>query len=302
MTSTGTVDFDALFARIAGELPGDLLSHLYVAGSLAAACHYSGSLGTSGVKTKDADLVIHPAGDTESARSIAQRLLEAGWRRKEDCYPSAMAEPVEDLRAIRLYPPTHDEYFVEFLNLPGATQHGKSWLAVELHDGWYGVPSFEFLSLTSIDRETANNGLDYAAPAMMALANLLSHPRLGVARIGTPIQGREVLRSSKDLGRVLAFAWLEGRAGTEDWAARWQNALQRCFPSRWQELAARAGSGLRELLEDDGAMEEAFHSCVYGLLAGKGVTLEQLRVAGKRFLVDVVEPFEEVGAGFDDSV
>ena len=85
MSSTVAVDFEALFAKIAGELPADLLGHVYVAGSLAAVCHYAETLGRGGVKTKDADLVIHPAGDSESAKSVAERLLAAGWRRREGC-------------------------------------------------------------------------------------------------------------------------------------------------------------------------------------------------------------------------
>ena len=34
------VDHQKLFARIAGELPPDLLEHVFVAGSLAAAYHF----------------------------------------------------------------------------------------------------------------------------------------------------------------------------------------------------------------------------------------------------------------------
>ena len=290
MNAGTTVDAEALFARIASELPADLLAHVYVAGSLAAACHYSAVLGTRAVKTKDADLVVHPARSLESVRGIAESLLAAGWRRREDCTPNATPEPVADLRAIRLYPPSHEEYFVELLNVPVADQHGQRWLAVELDDGWYGVPTFEFLSLTLFERERFDNGLEYATPAMMALANLLSHPTVGTAVTSTPIEGQTVLRSAKDLGRVLALAWLEGPAGVERWLERWLRALQYCFEERWRELAARAGSGLRELLSDDDALEQAFHSCVYGLLAGRGVSLEQLRVAGERLLADVIEP------------
>jgi hypothetical protein len=286
-----SVDFDALFARIAGEIPADLLNHLYIAGSLAAACHYAGTLTSHTVRTKDADLVIHPAGDTTSARSIAERLLAAGWRRKENCAPRD--SPVDELDAIRLYPPTHSDYFVEFLNLPSAGQHGKRWLAVELDDGWYGIPSFEFLSLTSFERERTTSGVEYATPAMMALANLLSHPSLGSAMIGTLVEGRSILRSAKDLGRVLALAWLEGRSGTEAWLPLWRRALKFCFPDRWQNLAGQVGSGLRELLGDDDAFEQAFHSCAYGLLVGKNVELDQLRAAGERLLVDVIGPLEE---------
>lgn len=61
MSSAGTVEPRALFARLRRELPGDVLDHIVVVGSRAAAYHYAAQVGR-GVKTKDTDLVIHPAG------------------------------------------------------------------------------------------------------------------------------------------------------------------------------------------------------------------------------------------------
>lgn len=292
------VDHRQLFARIAAELPTELLDHVFVAGSLAAACHFADELAGRGVKTKDADLVIHPARDVKTAAEIAATLLANGWRRKDDCYPSTTAEPADELRAIRLYPPEHSDYFVELLNVPEAGRpEAKSWIAIEVEGGWYGLPSFEFLALAAIDREASDSGMEYATPCMMALANLLSHPTLGSARMSTLVGDREILRSAKDLGRVLALAWLSGPEETDRWAARWRFALESSFPDRWRALALRAGDGLRALLADASAFEEAWFSCDTGLLSGKRLTQGQLRATAERLLVDCVEPLADAAAG-----
>ncbi len=289
------VDPKELFARIAKDIPGVLHEHVFVVGSLAAARHFADDLEGQGVKTKDADLVVHPAGDAQSAQSLAARLLELGWRRRDDCYPQNAPDPRDELRAIRLYPPEHDDYYVEFLNVPPSDQKAsKEWIPVRLDDGWYGVPSFEFLGLTAYDRERSDSGIEYASPCMMALANLLSHPTVGTDRMSTPIGGKDILRSAKDLGRVLALARLTGREDTERWRERWRSCLEQCFPDRWKELARQVGKGLRELLHDDEAFGEAWLACDVGLLNGKGVTKEQLRATARRLIVDAIEPFENV--------
>ncbi len=288
------VDHRELFQRIAAELPAELLDHVFVTGSLAAACHFGDQLAGQGVRTKDADLVVHPARDVKTAAEIARTLLAHGWRPKDDCYPSATAEPADHLRAIRLYPPEHSDYFVELLNVPEPSAPvTKNWIAVELDDGWYGLPSFEFLVLAAMDREASEAGLEYATPCMMALANLLSHLTLGDARMTTLIGGREILRSAKDLGRVLALAYLSGPAETDAWGARWRFALDTCFPDRWRALALRAGDGLRELLADASAFEEAWFTCSTGLLVRQGLTQDQLRATADRLLVDCIEPLAD---------
>jgi hypothetical protein len=168
----------------------------------------------------------------------------------------------------------------------------KPWLSVELDDGWYGVPSFEFLALTLIDRQRSKDGLEYAHPSMMALANLLSHPELGDHVMSTLVGGRDIHRSSKDLGRVLALARLESREATERWAPRWRFALETCFPNRWPALAARLGVGLRALLGDDLRFDEAWHCCNIGLLAAMGVAKDELRFTALQLLEDAISPIE----------
>lgn len=95
------LDPNVLFKRIASDVPSDLHQHLFVAGSLAAAYHYRSQLQGQAINTKDADLVVHPAGDVASCREMAERLLENNWRRTEECYPMQSAKPVDRLRAIQ---------------------------------------------------------------------------------------------------------------------------------------------------------------------------------------------------------
>ncbi|RLB45744.1 MAG: hypothetical protein DRI90_28105, partial [Deltaproteobacteria bacterium] len=85
----------------------------------------------------------------------------------------------------------------------------------------------------------------------------------------------------------------------DTWAARWHFELRECFPDRWRELARRAGDGLHALLQDHGAMGEAWTTCDDGLLNGKGVTVEQLRLTAERLLLDAVEPLAELAGGTD---
>ncbi len=42
------------------------------------------------------------------------------------------------------------------------------------------------------------------------------------------------------------------------------------------------------------ALEEAWFTCDTGLLSGKRVTQEALRLTGERLIVDVIEPLEEL--------
>jgi hypothetical protein len=289
------LDARALFARLASDIPRECLGHLFVTGSLAAAYHYEAVLRGRGINTKDADIVVHPAGDVGSCQTVAQTLLDSGWQKHRDCYSRATPAPPEQLRAIRLYPPKSNAYFVEFLSVP-ANQQRKPivWTPVQLTDGWYGLPSFRYLGIAALGRQTSDEGLEYADPAMMAAANLLSHPEVGSARIESG-DLRGVLRSAKDLGRVIALARLEGRDGTEAWRERWLAAIKTCFPTGWRQLVAAMGSGLQEMLDDDNAMEDARTTTDIGLLNGLGVTIEQLRVTGRRLMEDVVLPLRTEG-------
>jgi hypothetical protein len=288
-----------LLGQLARELPVELHDQVFVAGSLAAACHHAERLPSGGVRTKDADLVVRPAGNTIGAQAIARRLRALGWRpRTEGAFAPGTADtPADQLPAIRLYPPDHNDYFVELLIVPGVERPGaKPWVHVELDDGWYGLPGFEFLALTEVGRVPFGS-LFYAHPSMMALANLLSHRTLSAHTMSSPIGGRpDVHRHAKDLGRVLALTHLESRTELETWETRWLEGLRQVFPARWPELACSVGDGLRALLADP-TFDEALYCCRVGLLAGTGVSEVNLRATAARVFVDVIEPVEAVGRG-----
>ena len=284
----------SLFKRIARDVPTNLHPHLFVTGSLAAAYHFAAVLEGRGINTKDVDLVVHPAGEVASCAQMAQQLLAGGWRPVKDCTPQTTPELADTLRAIRLLPPDSQDYFIEFLGLPLPEQGSpKQWMPVRLPDGWYGLPCFKFMGLTAVGRLRSHVGLEYAEPALMALSNLLAHPCIGPERMASAGPMKGLLRSAKDLGRVLALARLAGREETETWLALWQAGLTQCFPATWQVQAAKAGDGLRELLSNAAVLEEARQTTEIGLLNGKGVSVEMLQATGERFLQDVVVPLEE---------
>ncbi len=287
------LDPNAIFEQIATDIPTELHECLYVTGSLAAAYHFQAKLEGGGVNTKDADLVVHPAGNVDSCGKMTETLLALGWTPDPAvCYPCERPDPEDDLRLIRLYPPKSHDYFIEFLGLPEQGQTvAKRLVPVQLPDGWYGLASFRFIGLTALCRHRSHVGLEYASPPMMALSNLLSHRRVGTERIKSgEIKGQ--LRSAKDLGRVLALAWLAGRDESEKWVASWSKGLRDCFPDDWKEFASQVGAGLKELLGDSAALEEARKTTDVGLLNLKGVTAVMLQATGERLLQDVIEPLE----------
>ncbi len=229
-----------------------------------------------------------------SCQEMSQQLLETGWRCTDECYPKPIPEPVNDLRAIRLFPPESNTYFIEFLNVPEKDQiEARRWIPLKLADGWYGLPSFRFLGIVSIDRIGSHVGLEYAAPQMMALANLLSHPQVGTQRIKSG-STTGLLRSAKDLGRVIALAYLAGREETEAWHDLWLEATQECFPEQWKGLLGELGNGLNELLHDQNVIEEVRKTTDVGILNGMNVSAEVLQAIGERLMQDVIEPLRGI--------
>ncbi len=82
MNRVTAVDPRDLFARLARELPAEVRSHVFVVGSLAAACHHADRITGGRVRTKDADLVIHAASQVAPAALIAAHLRGLGWHQK----------------------------------------------------------------------------------------------------------------------------------------------------------------------------------------------------------------------------
>lgn len=123
-------------------------------------------------------------------------------------------------------------------------------------------------------------GLYVARPELMALANLLEHPEVQPETMSGLIGGREIKRSNKDLGRVLAIARLSLQQEEDAllaWPSRWQRAMQARFPEDWRNLARRSGAGLRQLLGQPNDLAEARHTCEFGLLASRPPSVPQLR-------------------------
>jgi hypothetical protein len=136
---------------------------------------------------------------------------------------------------------------------------------------------------------------------MMALANLLHHPVIRPETMsGDHFRGRTIKRSNKDLGRVLALAYLarerdlrDARDELGEWHTHMAAALREFFPHKAHELASVAGNGLRALLDSQGDLEEAITTCSLGLLASMEVGSEALRATGRRVLAEVIEPLQE---------
>jgi len=89
------LDPRAVFSLIAAQLPAEVREHVLIIGSLAAAYHYRARLRIDTVNTKDADVVVQPAGAIEECRTIASHLLEAGWLRRRGCVPAPTSEAVD---------------------------------------------------------------------------------------------------------------------------------------------------------------------------------------------------------------
>ncbi len=291
------LDPKLMFEMIAAQVPEDLHGNVLIVGSLAAAYHHREQLKTHAVNTKDADVVVQPAGALPQCQRIAERLLEEGWERYPGkCFPVPAPEPADDLRAIRLYPPKTDAYYIELLGLPEpGQQERRKWVPVKLVDGWYGLPCFRYFAVLGVGTLRSEQGLQYASPSMMALANLLAHPTVGHETMSEPIGGRILLRSAKDLGRVLALAWLAGAEGVEEWLDPWRDALAASYPGEEGKLAARLSDGLRELLDDESALDQARHANEIGLLRGRALGVDEHRAVGEQLISFVLEPLVESG-------
>ena len=111
-----------LFAQLARTVPADLHPNVLVVGSVAAGYHYRTEISGAVVQTKDADVVVRPAGAVTECESIATQLLAAGWERTAVCKPLPSSSQANALQAIRLHPPGSKSFFVELLGLPPPDQ------------------------------------------------------------------------------------------------------------------------------------------------------------------------------------
>ncbi len=290
--------------ELARGIPAEHHGILFLAGSLAVALQFRRQLARFAINTKDADLVVTVSPqDISRCGALAEDLFAQGWTRrteKQQHFPQAAPEPHDKLPAIRLNPPQPLGYFIEFLGLPGPDPlKPKDWLPLKLtvsraeDSGWYGLPLFRFMGLSAEGLLPTETPLRCARPSNMALSLLLPHQEIGTHYMTSPVGSRSILRSAKDLGRAITIARLAGREHVESWPQSWSAALRSSFPTTHQAIAAATGNGLRALLADPVALEEAHYSASYqGFLAQDAVTLDGFRGDGERLLVDAVEPFE----------
>jgi hypothetical protein len=156
--------------------------------------------------------------------------------------------------------------------------------------GYFALCGFKYLGLVEVNPIPTEHEIAIASPQMMALANLLHHPNIGEGKIGTT----NVKRSNKDLGRILALAYLM-TASNKDlrvWPVQWLRALEAKFPNEVRELALRSGDGLKVLLNQEYDFEQAVKTCNDGLLANHKVNSQQLKVTAMRFIDDVIDRLE----------
>jgi len=268
-----SLDAEAILAEISAQLPDDVLKHVVVVGSIAAAWSFRDLPRQQMVATKDVDVLLRPAiSATTAASTIGNALMEAGW---EPTYPpgvSPATEETEDdaLPALRLRPPgRRREWFLELLAAPAADQSAnRAWSRFSTNRGDFGLPSFRTMPIAVHAPQHAEHGLRVAHPACMALGNMLSHS----IPDRTPISGdagHGTLRYQKDLGRAVALWWLATRASPDpetEWSDRWRTALASCLPEGVEAGLAKAERGMRALEQD---LRPAMSSANRGILASQ---------------------------------
>ncbi|HOA60958.1 MAG: hypothetical protein KA191_11220 [Verrucomicrobia bacterium] len=244
----------AVLKQIAAAVPEDCRENIIIIGSLAAGYHFFGDNASLMVRTKDADCLLSPRVEAISAGvAVTERLLQQNWQFRPDAKwstPGNESTPDDQLPAVRLNPPGMPDWFIELLTVPeSSTDMKKRWVRLATSVGHFGLCSFGFLSLANYRPIIPTPlGIAIARPELMALANLLEHPEIRPETMSGLIAAREIKRSNKDLGRVLAIARLSIARNEDallDWPGIWREAMQARFPDTWQTLVGETGAGLR---------------------------------------------------------
>jgi hypothetical protein len=284
--------------QVAKAMPEERRREIIIVGSLAAAYHFFGRDPRHEITTKDVDGMLSPnAVAVRSGRIIAERLFATGWTLRRDPEwgePGDSSKPADELPILRLNPPGNTDWYLELAAAPAeGDTDAKTFERVTTKQGDFALHSFRFLALAEEDPLETGFGMRYARPEMMALANLLHHPRVAPELI----KGTTDKRSNKDLGRVLSLAWLsmdEDSESLDAWHPRWLSALRKRFPGEWRKLALRAGDGLRQLLDENHKLDldQASRIANLSLLRGRDLGPENLRATGRRVLVEALGPLE----------
>jgi hypothetical protein len=290
---------EKIIEMVSIAMPQDSKKNIIVIGSLAAGHYFYDVLKNGGVRTKDVDCMIWPHPKVKVlAKNVAEQLMNNGWElnyTKEYPLSNDKKTPVEELPIIRLHPKEDNNWFLELLNSPNTKLTQKSVRSVEkvkTKYGYFALCGFKYLSLVEVSPIQTQYQIAIARPEMMALANLLHHPVIGNETIGTT----NIKRSNKDLGRVLALAYLmtESKKDLREWPRLWLDALEEKFPNEVSELSLVAGSGLKKLIQQEQDFEQAVKTCNDGLLANYNITSEKMMATALRFIDDVTNKLEEL--------
>ena len=288
--------------QVAKALPPQCRNDVIIIGSLAAGFYFFSDDGSKGIRTKDVDCMISPhAKAVASAMQVAEQLMQEQWSQRQGTEWSSPGGPdtsADKLPMVRLQPPTGSEWFIELLGAPDAYQPDapmKQFHKVKTSAGYFSICSFGFLGLAEWNPLPTPFGVQIARPEMMALANMLHHESIGAELMS----GTSWKRSNKDLGRVLALAYLtiqRDRQNNSDefdgWAANMWEALSAKFPVQASQLALRAGKGIRMLLGNQADLDQALTICNLGLLASMEVSPAAFAATGRRVMAEVIEPLE----------
>lgn len=281
--------------QVAQAIPEDVRGDIIIVGSLAAGYQLLPDIGQA-MRTKDVDGMLAPhARAMGSATRVTDRLLSEGWEpQATPAYdlPGTAATRDDRLAVVRLQPPGTSEWFFELLGAPAEVTpqpntSGRTSRRLETSGGHFALPSFAYLGLVQFQPTMSEFGIRIALPEMMALANLLHHPAIGDSLMGQLFGDRQIKRSNKDLGRVVALAHLadqQDEDALERWPSRWHEALNEMAPGQAERLAAAAPTGLHALLASTPDIEQALHTVNFGLLSATPLSPTQFVIALRRLV------------------
>jgi hypothetical protein len=304
MTLTRSISPKDVLSQVAQALPEACREEVIIVGSLAAGYYFFADDGDKAIRTKDVDCMFSPhAKAVAAAIQVTEQLLAAQWQQRQGTDWSKPGKPedlTEKLPMVRLRPPEGSDWFIELLGAPDTWVPGtpmKQFSRITTSAGDFAICSFGFLGFAEHDPVMTQYGVRIARPEMMALANMLHHPKIGPELIS----GTTWKRSNKDLGRVLALAYLtvarDNQAGSDEFE-QWPNvmwkAVQSKFPTVSSDLALRAGTGIIALLESPEDLDQALAIANIGLLASLDIGRDAFAATGRRLINEVIEPLAEL--------
>jgi hypothetical protein len=269
------VEPEQVIRSLAAAVPAEWRQHIVVIGSLAAGYHGLRAQRLS-VRTKDADCLLDPRHTAQQAATgITNALFDAAWTFKPwgGFTIGTSATQLDDLPVVRLHPPGSTDWFIELLTSARPNSPLRDPERITTCRGDLQLCGFPALDLAAHQAPEVH-GVRVALPAMLALVNLIGHVEESGRTMAMEVAGRRMLRSSKDLGRVLALAYLaelddqDGTAGISAWPGLWYGSLNSRYPEMLQQVVASCGDGLVRLRSGPNQIEDAYHSAIHGLLAG----------------------------------